>query len=191
MPGTRGPSAKRYGRLVVSQIAALTLVFTSGWYLSRIHDVLSRDTSPAACVSAGQLLTTLGHDARLAVASVCFFFIGGLLAHFDVPSAVETAPQKTAENLLVKHSAPASNDMVRSTIVVQAALVLFLLVGVGLLGYETWAVNSSHGEPPAYWPITWYVRCAAALDRNVSLVIASLVSFLVGHWLWYRPARRQ
>jgi hypothetical protein len=173
---------------VGSQAAALSLVFLAGWYLSRIHDLLPGGVPPTTCVdSAGQLLPNLGHDPRLAVASVCGFFIGGLLARFDLPGDAELARQSGAEDKLLG-GASVHDREVRATLVLQAALVAFLAVGVGLLIYETVAVNTPHGQVPEHWPITWYVRCADVLDRDASMFVAGIACFLVGHWLWYRRA---
>jgi hypothetical protein len=175
---------------VVSQAAALSLVFLAGWYLSRIHDLLAAGVPLITCVdSDGQLLPNLGHDPRLAVACVCGFFIGGLLARFDLPGDAELARQGAAEKKLLRGAGVRDRE-VRATLVLQGALVAFLAVGVGLLLYETVAVNVPHGQVPQYWPITWYVRCANVLDRDASLAVAGIACFLVGHWLWYRRAKR-
>jgi fructose-specific phosphotransferase system IIC component len=63
---------------------------------------------------------------------------------------------------------------------VQVGLVVFLLLGAVLLGYETFALADSS----AHAPITYYVRCSYALEKPATFVGAVVVSFILGHWLW-------
>ena len=63
---------------------------------------------------------------------------------------------------------------------VQAGLVIFLLLGAVLLGYETLAL----GETGAHAPITFYIRCSFAVEKPATFAGVLAVSFILGHWLW-------
>jgi hypothetical protein len=63
---------------------------------------------------------------------------------------------------------------------VQAGLVLFLLLGAVLLGYETLALSSASGHAP----ITYYLRCAYAVEKPSTVAGVVAVSFILGHWFW-------
>jgi fructose-specific phosphotransferase system IIC component len=68
----------------------------------------------------------------------------------------------------------------RPVIWVQAGLVLFLLLGAVLLGYETIAL----GDTSVHAPITYYVRCSFAVAKPATYLGAIVMSFILGHWLW-------
>lgn len=63
--------------------------------------------------------------------------------------------------------------------------VLIVLYACGLLAiaYETYALWPGTNVPP----ITSLVRCARNADVAWTIVVASTVSFLIGHWLWAPP----
>jgi hypothetical protein len=63
---------------------------------------------------------------------------------------------------------------------VQAGLVVFLLLGAVLLGYETVAL----GDTSRHAPITFYIRCSYAVEKPATVVAALVLSFIAGHWLW-------
>ena len=63
---------------------------------------------------------------------------------------------------------------------VQAGLVVFLLLGAVLLGYETIAL----GDASQHAPITYYIRCAYAVEKPATIAGVVVVSFILGHWLW-------
>jgi hypothetical protein len=63
---------------------------------------------------------------------------------------------------------------------VQAGLVIFLLLGAMLLGYETMAL----GDTSAHAPITFYIRCSYAVEKPATIAGVLAVSFILGHWLW-------
>lgn len=63
---------------------------------------------------------------------------------------------------------------------VQAGLVLFLLLGAVLLGYETIALADTGDHAP----ITYYIRCAFAVEKPATIAGVVAVSFILGHWLW-------
>ena len=63
---------------------------------------------------------------------------------------------------------------------VQTGLVIFLLLGAVLLGYETLAL----GETGAHAPITFYIRCSFAVEKPATFAGVLAVSFILGHWLW-------
>ena len=63
---------------------------------------------------------------------------------------------------------------------VQAGLVIFLLLGAVLLGYETVAL----GDTSHHAPITYYIRCAYAIEKPATFAGVLAVSFILGHWLW-------
>ncbi len=72
----------------------------------------------------------------------------------------------------------------RPGLVLDLALVIFLILAALLLGYETWAVANG-GHPP---PITSYVRCAAYHQLPLAAATAAAVGFIVSNWLWF-PTR--
>jgi hypothetical protein len=63
---------------------------------------------------------------------------------------------------------------------VQAGLVIFLLLGAVLLGYETMAL----GDAAKHAPITFYIRCSYAVEKPATIAGVLAVSFILGHWLW-------
>lgn len=63
---------------------------------------------------------------------------------------------------------------------IQIGLVLFLLLGAVLLGYETIAL----GDTSEHAPITYYIRCSYAVEKPATFIGALVVSFILGHWLW-------
>jgi hypothetical protein len=63
---------------------------------------------------------------------------------------------------------------------VQAGLVIFLLLGAVLLGYETMALGDTSGHAP----ITFYIRCSYAVEKPATIAAVLAVSFILGHWLW-------
>jgi hypothetical protein len=69
----------------------------------------------------------------------------------------------------------------RAAAILQGALMAFLLLVMGLLGYETYALANMN----TYWPITYYVRCANEFATLPTTAGACVVSFLLGQWLWY------
>jgi hypothetical protein len=71
----------------------------------------------------------------------------------------------------------------RTSLLLHAALSLFLLLVVAMLAYETWAFWLP--DPSPRWPITSFVRCADRTHTIPTLGAAWLVSFLAGHWLWH------
>jgi hypothetical protein len=63
---------------------------------------------------------------------------------------------------------------------VQAGLVVFLLLGAILLGYETIAL----GDTSAHAPITYYIRCSYVVEKPATIAGVLVVSFVLGHWFW-------
>lgn len=63
---------------------------------------------------------------------------------------------------------------------VQTGLVIFLLLGTVLLGYETMAL----GDTSQHAPITYYIRCSYAVEKPATFAGVMAVSFILGHWLW-------
>ena len=63
---------------------------------------------------------------------------------------------------------------------VQAGLVIFLLLGAVLLGYETLALANTS----AHAPITYYIRCSYAVEKPATIGGTLALSFILGHWLW-------
>lgn len=63
---------------------------------------------------------------------------------------------------------------------VQMGLVVFLLLGAVLLGYETIAL----GDTSKHAPITFYIRCSYAVEKPATFIGALVVTFILGHWLW-------
>jgi hypothetical protein len=75
----------------------------------------------------------------------------------------------------------ATRNRLRSPAIwVQAGLVLFLLLGAVLLGYETIALS----DTSQHAPITYYIRCAYAVEKPATVAGVVAVSFILGHWFW-------
>jgi hypothetical protein len=55
-----------------------------------------------------------------------------------------------------------------------------LLLGAVLLAYETLAL----GDTSAHAPITYYIRCAYAVEKPATIAGVVAVSFILGHWFW-------
>lgn len=70
----------------------------------------------------------------------------------------------------------------------QLVLIGLFLFGSVALGYETFSLAGSHGNPDL-WPITYYVRCADDVAGVPSLLAATIVAVLVGHWFTFEPHR--
>jgi len=67
----------------------------------------------------------------------------------------------------------------------RGGLLLFLTAGVCLLGYEAIGLWTPNGTSPwGIHPITHYVRYAKEVAPWPTGIVALVVSFLVGHWLW-------
>jgi fructose-specific phosphotransferase system IIC component len=63
---------------------------------------------------------------------------------------------------------------------VQVGLVVFLLIAAVLLGYETIALADSSKHAP----ITFYIRCSYAGEKPATFIVAVVLIFIAGHWLW-------
>lgn len=59
-------------------------------------------------------------------------------------------------------------------------LIVFYACGLLAVAYETYALWPGTNVPP----ITSLVRCARDADVAWTMVVAGMVSFLIGHWLW-------
>jgi hypothetical protein len=67
----------------------------------------------------------------------------------------------------------------------RAGLLAFFAAGVFLLSYEAIGLWTPNGVSPwGIHPITHYVRYAKEVAPWPTGIIAVVVSFLVGHWLW-------
>lgn len=114
--------------------------------------------------------------------SVGAFVLGHVLGyHRDFSREEQLLPLVGAPLDLRPRRDPAS-------LALHAALVVFLLLLVALLAYETWAFWLP--DPSPRWPITSFVRCAGRTHTIPTLGAAWLVTFLAGHWLWH-PLRRR
>ena len=77
------------------------------------------------------------------------------------------------------------------SLITYGVLMFVYIVGLLAIAYETVAVWKGSNIPS----ITDFVRCARNADVGWTIVVASTVSFLAGHWLWpvrdrdARPAR--
>lgn len=101
-----------------------------------------------------------------AAAAAGAFFLGGLLGAWRTRSA----------SALQAGAGPRAAELA-----IHSALILFLAALSAALIYETYALAS-----PPVWPITFYIRCANAIDPGWTLLAAAALSGLLGHWLW-RP----
>lgn len=74
----------------------------------------------------------------------------------------------------------------RTSRTVHITLAVLFGLGIVLLVYESIGLRNPWG----LHPITSYVRCAKTVNPGVTMLVASVLSFLLGHWLWY-PQRRE
>ena len=66
-------------------------------------------------------------------------------------------------------------------VLLNLALVTFLVVASLLLGYETWSLANGSVPPP----ITSYVRCAAYHLQVLAAATATGIGFIVSNWIWF------
>lgn len=66
-------------------------------------------------------------------------------------------------------------------LVLNVALVIFLVVASLLLGYETWSLANGAVPPP----ITSYVRCAAYHQQVPAAATATAIGFILSNWIWF------
>lgn len=93
--------------------------------------------------------------------------------------------RKRLNHLYPRHAPPVpyqSRLQPIPTILRVLLVILLIFVSIGLL-YEAYSVSAGAGS---YWPITWYVRCADYISPKASLLGATAISALLGHWLAYR-----
>jgi hypothetical protein len=75
---------------------------------------------------------------------------------------------------------------IRVAAIVLAALTVFLLLIAALLAYETFALANFD----RFWPITFYIRCAAEIAPLPTVGGGLIICFLLGQWLWYPERNR-
>jgi hypothetical protein len=80
------------------------------------------------------------------------------------------------------------NAAKRGAVITHLALAFVYVSGVLALAYETVGVWT--GNPWHLPPITHFVRCARDADVAWTMLVASSLSFLAGHWLWWPGTRR-
>jgi hypothetical protein len=66
-------------------------------------------------------------------------------------------------------------------VILNVALVIFVVVAAVLLGYETWSLANGSNPPP----ITGYVRCAAYHQLFLASLTTASIGFIVSNWLWF------
>jgi hypothetical protein len=106
------------------------------------------------------------------LASFACFVIGSVLRTWRV---MRIARMPRAELGEVRH-APDRPDVIG----VATLPMLFFLLVVILLAYETWAVIDVINR----WPITRFIRCADTVAPGRTALGACLIAFLFGHWFW-------
>jgi len=74
-----------------------------------------------------------------------------------------------------------------NSVVIHLILTLLLLSILLVLAYETVGLRNPWGLRP----ITSYVRCAKTIDPWTTIVAASAVTLLAGHWLWHPTQRAE
>ena len=123
---------------------------------------------PVACTKHDQLTSTPGYI--LAAFTAGGFVAGRLIGWFRLHVRIgirKLKKQKTPPPWL--------------GLVLNLALVLFLVVAALLLAYETWALANGSVPPP----ITSYVRCAAYHQQLVAIATATGIGFIVSNWIWF------
>jgi len=74
----------------------------------------------------------------------------------------------------------------KAELVTQAALVLLFALFTLALAYETLGLYQIDFHAGNLHPITTYTRCAIDLAPRRSTFVAASLSYLLGHWLWFR-----
>jgi hypothetical protein len=108
--------------------------------------------------------------------ALLFFGLGRLAAYWREPG---DEPAQLIDET-------ARKQRVLKAAIVQGAFTGFLLLTAVLLTYETLSLSNFD----RFWPITLYVRCANEIAALPTVAAACVLSFLLGHWLWF-PERRK
>jgi hypothetical protein len=106
--------------------------------------------------------------------------VGACLGSFVLGRVAGLSRERRAEPA-ASHAATRRPRRSNGAILMQGALTLFLLLSAVLLAYET--VSLAHLD--AYWPITFYVRCANQIATFPTTAGACAICFLLGQWFWY------
>lgn len=160
----------RTARVVVLGGAALAVLAVGAWTLS-LNTALSDQPCNDAQTFPGVVVV---------IVSVAAFALGHVAGHLrddgsaDDPDALLDTP---APGRLTRHA----------RLVLRSAVVVFLVLGMLVLVYETIGLTNAFGTRP----ITSYVRCGASRSPVRATLAAAGISTLAGHWLWYPRPRRE
>ena len=162
----------RAGFLGGALVVILGLV---GWSVFRLQVHAACSVDPIDGVTSFALLSV----------SIGGFVGGHLLAGWLEASTAGWEPdRRPAAGGPLRSRLEAAAGSRTARLVVQSALVLFLLLSVALLAYEALAL----ADTSANWPITYYVRCFAHANAWAAGIGALAICSLLGQWVWY-PAR--
>jgi hypothetical protein len=114
---------------------------------------------------------------HVAMAALCVAAFAAGRGTFEVRLAVQAK----------RFQAGAPEPPFWAQMLLQGTIAAFFLFVLGALLYETLGMYdiSAHTNPE-FHPITTYVRCAISHAPVRSTLVASAVSYLIGHWLWFR-----
>lgn len=175
-----------------SKLNILFLVVAVGaWVLFGVILVQAAMARPSTeqLLDAAYPAGVAGWQAYLRAGLCVLAFIAGHLAyklrwHYRHPGPIKT-PTRPHLNPLVS---PATGTMsLHTALIIQGALIAFFLFMTAALIYETIGTHAilDPGTSDLH-PITTYVRHAIQVAPVRSTIVAGIVSFLLGHWLWYR-----
>jgi hypothetical protein len=118
----------------------------------------------------------------LITASIGGFVAGHVLGRW-FESSPGASPWPRSDPAMPAHGqgAHARTKRISGALLVQTALVLFLLLSTALLAYETLALVNIDRN----WPITYFVRCFTNSNPVCAGVGSFTFCFLLGHWIWY------
>ncbi len=74
----------------------------------------------------------------------------------------------------------------KAAIAAQAGLMLLFGLFTLALAYEALGLYQLDFGAGSLHPITTYTRCAIAMDPVRATFVAASISYLLGHWLWWR-----
>lgn len=153
-------------RRVELVVHLLGFVAVGALFVFGVRAIIAAD--PVACTKHDQMTSTPGYV--LAAFTAGGFFAGRLIAWFRLHVRIGI------RNLKKQKTPPPWLGLL-----LNVALVTFLVVASLLLGYETWSLANG-GVPP---PITSYVRCAAFHQLLLAIATSTGIGFIVSNWIWF------
>lgn len=187
------PLSRRLGRIALLSIAVATVVASAAYLIWKVGGI-----GNARCGQA------IGPGQQGAIVAACLVaFAAGHWAqrfrHQDRdPSNARAINDASADGdwddvhpgrfrlvrrvgLYLRTGSPTQSTAWKTgSLLTYGVLIVFYACGFLAVAYETYALWPGTNVPP----ITSLVRCARDADVAWTMVVAGMVSFLIGHWLW-------